>query len=165
MQIERIFFLQCYSFSLLKVFTPWKQKQLRQLADQLLLFLYGVGLLVPILLKFQFHNNIADPRCDFRIASGESSRLISRRRSERSRAGARGASCSTHIAPPFDSRRNARRRIAHPCSPRGNKNSSASWRISYFCFFTGSGCWESNPVYMHPKHAYYRYTTARRIYC
>ena len=24
-----------------------------------------------------------------------------------------------------------------------------------------SGCWESNPVYTHPKRAYYRYTTAR----
>ncbi len=24
-----------------------------------------------------------------------------------------------------------------------------------------SGCRESNPVYMHPMHAYYRYTTAR----
>jgi hypothetical protein len=24
-----------------------------------------------------------------------------------------------------------------------------------------SGCWELNPVYMLPKHAYYRYTTAR----
>lgn len=24
-----------------------------------------------------------------------------------------------------------------------------------------SGCWESNPVYTHPKRAYYRYTTPR----
>src|SRR3954468_7185094 len=27
-----------------------------------------------------------------------------------------------------------------------------------------SGCRESNPVYMHPMHAYYRYTTARCQY-
>ena len=26
-----------------------------------------------------------------------------------------------------------------------------------------SGCWESNPVYMFPKHTYYRYTTARNF--
>ena len=27
--------------------------------------------------------------------------------------------------------------------------------------FYWSGCRELNPVYMHPMHAYYRYTTAR----
>ncbi len=36
-------------------------------------------------------------------------------------------------------------------SSRSEKSLSFDW----------SGCWESNPVYTHPKRVYYRYTTAR----
>src|SRR3989344_9674201 len=36
--------------------------------------------------------------------------------------------------------------------------------LPYINTFIRSGRWESNPVYMLPKHAYYRYTTARAMF-
>lgn len=33
-----------------------------------------------------------------------------------------------------------------------------------FYFILKSGCWESNPAYMHPMHTYCRYTTARFLF-
>src|SRR3989338_3242202 len=37
------------------------------------------------------------------------------------------------------------------------------WRALKFSNLSFSGCRELNPVYMHPMHAYYRYTTPRKM--
>ena len=48
--------------------------------------------------------------------------------------------------------------LAPPKAGRASQQNDPDFEKS----LTWSGCRELNPVYMHPMHAYYRYTTARR---
>ena len=58
---------------------------------------------------------------------------------------------SGHVAQSFSREGEAVGRIV--------SSSKAPTVVGAFCFL--SGRWESNPVNVLPKHAYYRYTTAR----
>ena len=50
--------------------------------------------------------------------------------------------------------------LKNPSNPRPSAAGSLRNRQDGIGF-NNSGRWESNPVYVLPKHAYYRYTTAR----
>ena len=57
--------------------------------------------------------------------------------------------------------------VARQICPNPGRHKTPHGSLRYFLressgvLFFWSGCRELNPVYMHPMHAYYRYTTAR----